>query len=211
MTPDALEGLIPLSRDLVEPASITCARAFADDPTTRYLIPDESKRANLRYSFEYYLRLSLLGGGGTYVTSPKCEGVAIWVESERKESFLTHLRAGFPLLPLRCGWAHLVREAALDMHFSKVRRELTPKHHLYLGVLAVDQEYHGQGFASRLMRPMLKHLDAQQLAAYLETQTPRNVEMYRRWGFELLREETMPDADLKLYLMLRRPLALNGS
>jgi ribosomal protein S18 acetylase RimI-like enzyme len=208
MTPDAQEGLIPLSRDMVVPASITCARAFADDPTTHYLIPDESKRANLRYSFEYYLRLSLLGGGGTYVTSPKCEGVAIWVESERKESFLTHLRAGFPFLPLRCGWSHLVREAALDLHFSKLRRELTPKHHLYLGVLAVDPAYHGQGFASRLMRPMLKHLDAEQIPAYLETQTPKYVEMYRHWGFELLREERMPDADLKLYLMLRRPLTL---
>ena len=205
MMPENLVNLMPLTLDLVKPASVTCARAFADDPTTRYLIPNERKWPNLRYSFEYYLRASIPGGGGTYVTSPRCEGVAMWFESERKESFLNHLRAGWPFLPLRCGWTHILREAALDSHFTRLRRQLAPKRHMYLAVLAVDPSAHGQGFASRLMRPMLRCLDEQQLPAYLETQNLRNVEMYQHWGFELLREEPMPGADLKLWLMLRQP------
>ncbi|KTB48374.1 GNAT family N-acetyltransferase [Dehalogenimonas alkenigignens] len=196
---------MPLKPELVLPASVACARAFADDPTTDYLIPDANKRANLRFAEEYYLRLSLISGGGTFVTSEKCEGLAMWIDSERKDNFFNHLRAGFPFLPLRCGWRYLFREAALDLHFSRLRKELVPTRHMYLAVLAVDPEYHGQGFASKLMRPMLGHLDDRQLLAYLETQTPRNVEMYRRWGFELLREESMPGSDLKLYLMSRQP------
>ena len=204
MTSSALDGLLPLIPDLIKPASVTCARAFADDPTIRYLIPDEGKRACLPGYFEYYLRLSLLNGG-TYVTSPKCEGVAMWIESERKDSFFTYIRAGFPFLLLRCGWSHLIRGAALDLHFSRLRRELAPKRHLYLATLAVDQIYRGQGFASKLMRPMLKHLDEEQLPAYLETQNLRNVDIYRHWGFELLREETMPNTELRLWLMLRQP------
>ena len=201
----ALDGLLPLTSDLINPASVPCARAFEDDPTTRYLIPDESKRGCLPGYFEYYLKLSLLSGGGTFITSPGCEGVAMWMESERKDSFFTYLHAGFPFLPLRCGWSHLIRGAALDLHFSRLRRGLAPKRHLYLATLAVDPVYQGQGFASKLMRPMLKQLDEEQLPAYLETQNLRNVEMYRHWGFELLREETMPNADLKLWLMLRQP------
>ncbi len=204
MTSSKVDGLMPLTSDLIKPASVTCARAFSGDPITRYLIPNEGKRGCLPSYFEYYLRFSLLGGGGTYVTSPKCEGVAMWVESGHKDSFFSYLRAGFPFLPLRCGWSHLLREAALDMQFSKLRKELAPKRHMYLATLAVDPAYHGQGFASKLMHPMLRRLDAQQVPAYLETQNLRNVEMYRRWGFELLREETMPGSDLKLWLMLRK-------
>jgi len=131
--------------------------------------------------------------------------VAMWIESERKDSFFTYIRAGFPFLLLRCGWSHLIRGAALDLHFSRLRRELAPKRHLYLATLAVDQVYRGQGFASKLMRPMLKHLDEEQLPAYLETQNLRNVDIYRHWGFELLREETMPNTELRLWLMLRQP------
>ncbi len=206
---NALEGLLPLTPDLIKAASVTCARAFADDPTTRYLIPNQHKRTCLPSYFEYYLRLSVLGGSGTYVTSPKCEGVALWIDSECKTPFLDRFRAGFPFLPLRCGWSHLVREAALDMHFGRLRldlvRELAPGRHMYLAVLAVDPVYRGQGFASKLIRPMLQRLDETQLPAYLETQNLKNVEMYRRWGFELLREETMPGSDLKLWLMLRKP------
>jgi ribosomal protein S18 acetylase RimI-like enzyme len=209
MIPDKLDDLIHLTRELVEAGSITCAAAFADDETTRYLIPDASKRENLRYSFEYYLRLTLLSGKGTFVTSPKCEGVAMWFESDHKESFFDHLRAGYPFLLLRIGWGFLLREANLDLHFSRLRRELAPKRHMYLSILAVDPAYQGQGFASKLMRPMLTYLDDQKIPAYLETQNKRNVEMYQHWGFGLLREEKLPETELKLYLMLRKPQATN--
>lgn len=196
---------MPLKPELVHPASITCARAFANDPTTDYLIPDADKRSNLRFAEEYYLKLSLIAGGGTFVTSGKCEGLAMWIDSERKDNFFNHIRAGFPFLPLRCGWRHLFREAALDLHFSRLRRELVPERHIYLAILAVDPAYQGQGFASKLIRPMLGYLDKHRMPAYLETQTSRNVEMYRKWGFDLLRDEPMPDSELKLYLMLRQP------
>ena len=209
--PRALDGLIPLGPDLIKQASETCARAFADDETTRFLIPDDTKRANLHFAFEYYLRLTLMSGGGTFVTSPECEGVAMWFESERKESFFTHLRAGFPALPLRSGWGYPLREAQLDLHFSRLRRELAPKRHIYLGVLAVDPDCHGQGFASKMVRPMLKYLDDGKLPAYLETQCQKNVEMYQHWGFELLREEKLPETSLNLWLMLRKPQNSTGS
>ncbi|APV44521.1 Acetyltransferase (GNAT) family protein [Dehalogenimonas formicexedens] len=211
MLPDKLGDLVPLTQALVKPASLTCARAFADDETTHFLIPDASKRDNLRFSFEYYLNLTLVTGQGTYVTSPRCEGVAIWFESPHKESLIDHLRAGFPLLPLRAGWGYLLRESRLDLHFSRLRRELAPTRHVYLGVLAVDPACQGQGFASKLLRPMLEYLDRNKMPAYLETQNLRNVGMYRGWGFDLIKEEALPDTGLKLFLMLRQPKSANVS
>ena len=195
---------IPLKLDLVKPASMVAARAFELDPMTEYLVPDPAKRSNLHYSFEYNLKLAVIADGyEAKVTSTHSEGIAVWIRPEAKESVFNHLRAGWPFLPLYCGWRHLIREAAVDAHFGKVRRELAPKRHMYLALLAVDPGFQGQGYASKLLGPMLKRLDVEKLPAYLETQNLRNVNMYARWGFRLLREEGMPGTDLKLYLMLR--------
>jgi GNAT superfamily N-acetyltransferase len=198
--------LTPLTLDLVEPASLACARAFAGDPSTHYLIPDPSKRPNLRYSFEYFLKLAVLSTGyEVYATSPGCEGIAVWVQPDATESVLDHFRAGWPFLPLRCGWQHLFREAAVDAHFGKLRKELAPRRHLYLALLAVDPAHQGHWFASKLIHPVLERLNEEGMPAYLETQNLKNVAMYGRWGFRLLREEIMPGSDFKMYLMLRDP------
>lgn len=206
MPSDITDTPLPLSPELVKPAAAACGRAFIDDPTTAYFIPDTDKQPNLPYSFEYYLRLSLLSDGyEAYVTSPQCEGVAIWIRPDAKESPLAHLRAGWPALPLRCGWRHLYREAVADTRFGRLRRKLAPKQHIYLGLLAVDPAHHGKGFASKLIRPMLSKLDEEGLPAYVETQNERNVAMYGKWGFQLLKEETLANTDLKMFLLLRRP------
>lgn len=198
-----LDNLTPLTAELVRPAAMAAARAFADDPTTLYLIPGTGKRANLHYAFEYYLRLSLLCREKAYVTSTKCEGVAVWLHSEEHISFINTLRAGWPGLPLRCGLRYLIRDAAMERRYDELRQKLAPKPHLYLALLAIDPACQGQGFASALVRPMLQRLDETRLPAYLETQNLKNVAMYRRFGFNLLQEDTMPSAGLTMYLMAR--------
>jgi ribosomal protein S18 acetylase RimI-like enzyme len=201
----SLDDLTPLSAELVEKASITSALAFAEDPTTAYLIPEPKKRVNLHYAFEYYFRLSLLDNEETYVTSAACEGVAGWVRSGTHGSFINILRAGWPSLPLRCGWRSLIREIIMDNRYGNLRERLSPKPHLYLSTLAVAPEYQGLGYASRLMKPMLERLDNEGMPAYVETQNLKNKSMYEHWGFDLLKEDRMPGTDLTLYLMLRRP------
>lgn len=198
----------PLNAELVKAASETCAQAFADDPTTKYLIPDVDKRDNLNYSFEYYLRLSLLSQGyEAYVTSPACEGVVIWVGPDTNDTLVTQIRAGWPLLPLRCGWRSLLRESMTDARFSRIRQKLVPKRHMYLALLAVAPDHRREGHAGSLVRPMLARLDQERLPAYVETQNEQNAAMYSRWGFRLLRTEEIPGADVKMRLMLRDPIA----
>ncbi len=199
---------IPLTPDLVKQAALSGADAFAGDVTTLYLIPDPKKRPNLRYAFEYYLRLSLLENEEAYVTSPKCEGLAIWRRSDAPSSFTNSLRAGWPWLPLRCGWAYLSRDANTERHYEKLRRDIAPRPHMYLALLSVAPDFQRQGFASRLVRPMLARLDAERLPAYLETQNLRNVAMYERFGFRLEREDILPGTNLRMYLLVHHPPAL---
>ena len=58
--------------------------------------------------------------------------------------------------------------------------------HSHLGPVAVDEGLKGRGIGSRLMEAYCRHVDEANLAAYLETETPRNVRFYERFGFEVL-------------------------
>jgi ribosomal protein S18 acetylase RimI-like enzyme len=197
------DSLVKIDSTLVEPASITCARAFADDLLTAYLIPNEKKRANLHYTFEVPLRISAMGGAEAYATSPECEGVVIWMSSGMKQSLSMMLQAGYPRLPLRCGWRYFIRDAAMLRQCEKLRRKYAPPRHLYLGLLAVAPEHQGKGHASALLKPMLKALEEEKMACYLETQNMKNVAMYQHFGFKLVHETRMPGGKYPLYLMLR--------
>lgn len=198
-----LESLLRIDLSLVEPASMTCARAFVDDPLTAYLIQNEKKRVNLHYTFEVPLRISAMGGAEAYATSPQCEGVAIWMPSGKKQSLTMMLQAGYPRLPLRCGWRYFVRDAAMLNHSEKMRRKYAPPLHLYLGLLAVAPEHQGKGHASALLKPMLKRLDEEKMSCYLETQNLKNVAMYRHFGFTQVQQTCIPGSAIPLYLMLR--------
>jgi ribosomal protein S18 acetylase RimI-like enzyme len=202
-TMPGLESLLRIDLSLVEPASMTCARAFADDPVTAYLIPNEKKRANLHYTFEVPLRISAMGGADAYATSPECEGIAIWMPSGMKQSISMTIRGGYPRLPLRCGWSYFVRDAAMLRQCEKLKRKYAPPRHLYLGLLAVAPEHQGKGYASALLKPMFKRLDADKMACYLETQNLKNVAMYQHFGFRLVHETCVTGCKLPLYLMLR--------
>ena len=54
-----LDSLLKIDKTLVKQASINCARAFEDDPLTRWMIPDPAKMANLRYAFEMHRACAL--------------------------------------------------------------------------------------------------------------------------------------------------------
>ncbi len=201
-----ISGLTRIELDTVERAAAACAGAFADDPPTLFLIPNRKKRANLHFAFEYYLRMCILSGGDAYTTSPDCEAVAVWAFSSAKESFWNAVRAGYPFLPLRCGWRFLVKDAQGIDFCNKIRNQYAPARHCYLELLAVAPGQQGKGYASLLVRPMLQKLDQRGMPCYLETQSQRNVSIYQHLGFSVVHETCMPGTEFPLYSMLRSPV-----
>jgi GNAT superfamily N-acetyltransferase len=73
----------------------------------------------------------------------------------------------------------------------------------YLFAFVTMPEFRGKGLGSKIIKPMLNYLDEHNLECYLETLSPTNVEIYKRYGFELKEEVKVPNADLTLYAMLR--------
>ena len=58
--------------------------------------------------------------------------------------------------------------------------------HSHLGPMAVDEGLKGRGIGTGLLNTYCGQLDAAHLAAYLETETARNVRFYERFGFETI-------------------------
>ena len=79
--------------------------------------------------------------------------------------------------------------------------------HWYLNVLGIHPDLQGRGFGSHLMQPVLRRCDEQGLPAYLETDTERNVALYKRHGFEVTERFDLPGGGPPIWLMWREPQA----
>ncbi len=198
----APSGLILITNNLIKPASVTAARAFIDDPETIYMIPSEKRRANFHYAFEYYLKIAKFGREEAYTTSERCEGIALWAYSENKIPYWATFRVN-PFPSLRCGWRFVTGQLETNRIATEIKKKYAPAKHMYLSLLAVDPAYQGKGFASALLKPMLKRIDESHLAVYLETQNMKNVEMYQHFGFNLVNHTELFDGCCHLYAMLR--------
>jgi ribosomal protein S18 acetylase RimI-like enzyme len=60
--------------------------------------------------------------------------------------------------------------------------------HWYLPAIGVDPPAQGRGFGSALLAHAVAIIDEQHVAAFLESSNPRNVPLYQRFGFEVVRE-----------------------
>jgi len=60
--------------------------------------------------------------------------------------------------------------------------------HWHLAFIGVDPVWHGRGIGADLLRYAFEKIDAERLHAYLESSNPRNVSLYQRHGFEVIRE-----------------------
>ena len=76
--------------------------------------------------------------------------------------------------------------------------------HWHLPLIGVDPARQGRGIGSALQRHVLEQCDRQQVLAYLEATSPRNVSLYERHGFEALGNIQVADAP-PIVPMVRKP------
>ena len=166
----------------------TIVAAFDADPAFRYFFPDPATfdaraRAFAGHLFDRrVVRDSawVVDGGGA---------VALW---ERPGSG----GDGRPDLPRDA----LDRLAVFD---RAVHAALPATPHWYLGVLATHPRHAGRRWGRAAMAPGLAAAATEGLPAYLETATTRNVEIYRRTGFEVTDE--LSAGGLPVWVMVRQP------
>jgi GNAT superfamily N-acetyltransferase len=189
---------------MVKSASEVLARAFNDDPMLIRFVTEPGKRQKLLRSMFRMMLSHAVGHGEVYAASPQMEGIAIWLPSGLPDTtFWEALRGGGLMLPFRGGWRFMRRMKRDEDFIKSLRRKLAPTPHLYLAVLGVAPEFQGKGYASRLLRPVLKKLDAEKMPCYLETSVEEYVPLYRHFGFKVVHETEMPGSGSPMWAMLR--------
>ena len=83
------------------------------------------------------------------------------------------------------------------------QREILKRGCLYLQTIGVSPEFQGQGFGERMLRAITEYADDQGIPIYLET-TEGNVRLYRKFGFQVMKEVRLSAIDLKMWEMVRR-------
>lgn len=188
------------------PGAAVLGRAFAEYDLLRYYFRDETQRRAVADSFVFIALSVCLKYGEAYATSEKLEGVAGWLPPGKAPFGSWQMIRSVPLSVLfRFGRQGAGRLQAYGRFVDKLHRKLVPYPHWYLQIIGVAPAYQEQGFSSRLIRPVLERIDRERMPCFLETNTEKNVAIYRRFGFEVISEDKIPGTEVTSFAMLRSP------
>jgi ribosomal protein S18 acetylase RimI-like enzyme len=163
--------------------------SFHDDPVMQWLFGDEPPRPvrYLRPFFAIEGRRHLQHR--TVYTADGHPGAAYWdPPGHWKSSPMSILR----LAPVMVrGIGRRTAKALQGLNRMEKAHAGHPDHY-YLAVLGTRPDRQGEGVGSALMAPVLATCDAEGVGAYLESSKESNIPFYRRHGFEVVGEVTVP-------------------
>ena len=141
-----------------------------------------------------------------YADSAEMNGFAAWVPfGFNGTEALPFLRHGGLELFLYTGLGFVGRLLSYEKYAMNLKKEFTYHYDWYLFNLSIKKDAQGKGIASKLLRPMLQFCDDERMVAYLETNKASNVDLYKHYGFELKKEELIPNTPVTHYAMVRNP------
>jgi N-acetylglutamate synthase-like GNAT family acetyltransferase len=175
------------------------ARAFHHDPIVDWVFEDERSRS--KYTRRFFAgRARVLIGQREIYTADGTSAVAMWARpDEWRDPPLQAIKELALLVP---GVGTRVARVMRGLVQVEARHPKSP--HWYLAVLGTEPDRQGEGLATALLEPVLADCDRDEVPAYLETGTERNVAFYNRHGFKVTEELRLPDGP-PIWLMWRDP------
>jgi GNAT superfamily N-acetyltransferase len=185
----------------VDRLAVVLARAFHDDPVTRWVYASERRRPFWATRFFAWQLRRLIPQDVTWTTADGDGGAALWALPGRwredARDTLSLLRLTLPgVLP---------RMPRILRGLGQVEVRHPVERHLYLAVLGVDPDQQGTGVGSRLIQPGLDLCDRERLPAYLETGKEANLAFYGRHGFHVLDRLELPKGP-PVWFLWREPV-----
>jgi GNAT superfamily N-acetyltransferase len=177
------------------------ARAFYDDPPTRWVFRDDSRRLDqLERSYALSLRKFFLALDESYTTEGVVGG-ALWTPPDKWHvGLLMQLRLAPALLAING------RELPRLLQAINVTESRHPKaRHYYLAFFGVEPDWQSKGIGSGLLGAVLDRCDREGMPAYLEASTLRNRALYQRHGFEVTEEFVFGKGAPPVWRMWREP------
>ncbi|MBO5976451.1 MAG: GNAT family N-acetyltransferase [Oscillospiraceae bacterium] len=209
---------VPLAKRAIEKAGLyivekkdldrladAAADAYLDYPLHNWLTNGKYDKTASKLIMQISLK-TMTEDAVIYADSEEMNGFAVWLPIGFTGSkTLPFLANGGLKLVLHSGLGIIGRLLTYENYAMNLKKNFTDNYDWYLYNLSIKKDAQGKGLASKLMRPMLRFCDDEKMVAYLETNKESNVSLYRHYGFDLMKEELIPQTPVTHYAMVRQP------
>ena len=188
--------------DELEQAARLMAAAFDTDPSIRYLLGGAHEG---RDDWRYFLTvLRALYGRCLMLTSGRrLQSLLILFPPDLKAvPTLGFFRNGGFALCHFFGLRLLLCSMRYEANCARIKKRLSTADTWYCMCFVVQPERQGQGIGSKLIRPVLRELNACRVPVYLETHRKSNTALYAHLGFRVADVSTIPGTTITQYAML---------
>jgi len=169
-------------------------KSFINDPHVNWLVEKSKNKNKMKIIMEYVFEESL-GRGSVYLNDNQTATV-LWNTEKKEKITLRYIIRNLSFL-FRIGIKSTIRILKTDkLIYSKY-----PSKYCQLYLIGVIPEEHGKGLASELMNSMIDKMKSISTPIHLETENPKNVEIYKKKGFSIY--HTLQIENNTLYWMKR--------
>jgi len=179
-------SVVAFGAEMLPEVAAMLARAFVTNPLHEAAFGPGRLARN-----EAFFRIGLAAmKGPKYVAmdNGRPAGFVHWVQAPECQFPLSEKVRGLPAMVRGFGVRSTLRVGRWLTEWS---RHDPREPHVHLGPIGVDPTAQGSGVGRVLMEAYCRHLDEGASAGYLETDRPRNVAFYRRFGFEVMGEASV--------------------
>ncbi|MDH5655151.1 MAG: GNAT family N-acetyltransferase [Spirochaetia bacterium] len=142
-----------------------------------------------------------------YYSGKEPNGFALWIPPGVDVTFAELIRLGFLGALFDAGLFATIRLLRAFIYNENKKPKLMPENSWYLFFLAVDENFRNQKIGEQLLKPVLAHADKNNHHCYLESSNPRNLNFYRKMGFDIVFESTLGNLNdsPQIFFLLRKP------
>jgi len=194
-----INDLYKMKKKDIKKAVNVFANAFSDDPMGEKFIKEEDKR---RAQSEIMIRFCMKYGN-VFSTSDNLEGVMAIIPHDKDMTGWRIFRSGGFFLGLKLFSLRKIIERTFKA-IEEAKKNLNLGPYIHLLMMAVSKEFQGKGFGGKLIRALIEKSEIERKPIYLETQNEKNVTLYEKFGFYVVKKINLPDPlNLPMWLMFR--------
>ncbi len=194
-----MSDLYILTKKDLKKAADVLVDAYTEDPMLKKIFTDVDKR---RIQFEVMLRFCVKYGN-LYSPSENFEGVMAIAPHDKDMTVWRTFRSGGFFLGMKI--ASVAKLMALTTKLmEEAKKDLNLGTYIYLFIIGVSQEFQGKGFGGKMLRAIVEKAEIERKPMYLETQNEKNVSLYEKYGFYVIKKINLPaPINSSMWLMVR--------
>lgn len=194
----------------IEAISKLIAEGFSDDPKNEYQLRNiERKEFVLKIQAENQLR-EFMKKGDVYVLDNN-KGLVIGYDSRKLDfsDFIEILTVCSNELK-KIMTEHEMQTIIDNSKMLEVVDNPFWFHEMFieyyhLMVIVIDKQIRGSGAFRELISPVLRESDMEKIPILIETHKKSNVDIYKHFGFEIIKEFSDEKVEFRQYCMIRQP------